>query len=152
MNYFDDTPLTPSPADAKRIADAEERGRRALKEQSERWGTEHRQRSERLAAELLRDMPDAGADERLLARLVAHEVALAERLADLEVQLAERAFLLVDNPAHVLKVTKALREAAAVSGSMSRRVESLLATASALRMQRLMAPPSSEKRSHLRAA
>lgn len=138
--------------DRQNGAASDARGRQALREKTDQWDAQHRKRADQLAVELLHDMPGAGADERLLARLVAREAALVERLADLEVQLAERAFLLVDNPAHVLKITKALREAAAVSGAMTRRVESLLATASALRMQRLMAPSSSEKRSRLRAA
>lgn len=149
---MDGTPLIPSRADAKRAADAEARARRALQARSERWAVEHMKRAEVLAAELTRDMPGAGADERLLVRLASREVALAERLADLEVQLAERACLLLSNPTTMLKITKALRDTAAINGAITRRIESLLATASALRLQRRMAAASGEKRSHLHAA
>ncbi len=149
---IDSGPLLPSPTDARRAAEAEERARQALRERSDSWETAHQQRIVQLTAELLRDSPHAADDEKLLVRLAAAEVALFERLEVLELQLAERAVLMVDQPTHVLRLTAALKDAVAVSGALGRRVESLLGTASVLRAQRELAPGRSERRAHLRAA
>lgn len=143
-----DTPLLQSPAEARKAAETETRGRQTLHNRSDSWDAAHRQRVRQLTAELLRDSPNAGADEKLLARMAAAEAALFERLEVLQVQLAERAVLMVDQPSLALKLAKTLREMTTVSSSVGRRVESLLSTASVICAQRAL----TAKRPGLRAA
>ena len=149
---IDTSPLLPSPADARRNAEAEEQGRQALRERSDRWETEHGERAQQLVADFLRDTPNAGADERVLLRLAAGETELAKQLEQLMAQLLGRASLLVDTPSHVVTLTKTLKEVAAVSGAIGRRIESLLTTARSLQLQRQLAGEHRIKPSHLRVA
>lgn len=147
-----DATLLQSPAEARKAAEAEKRGRQALRERSDSWDAAHEKRVGQLTAELLRDSPDAGADEKLLVRLAAAEAALFERLEVLQVQLAERAVLLIDAPSHVLLITKALKDAVAVSSAVGRRIESVLGTTSVLRAQRELTGARPSSRAHLRVA
>lgn len=114
----------------------EERARRHLRAQSAEWSDRHRVRVDQIVAELLADAPDSDANRALLLRLVATEVALFERLTELEQGLVERALVLVDQPSLLLKVTRALKDATAVSGAIGRRVESLLRTSALLGARR----------------
>lgn len=121
---------------------------RALQRKAEEWARRHDDRVAQLQRELWADSGDVGRDHQLLVHLAAHEAALAERLAHVQVQLLERASLVVDNAALALKVAKTLREMTAVSGAIGRRVESLLGTASVIRAQRAL----TAKRPSLRVA
>lgn len=129
--------------------DPARRGRqRALAEKSKEWSVAHDARVAEFERELSSDANDVGRDHQLLVHLAAHEAALAERLAHVQVQLLERVNLVIDNAALVLKVAKTLREMTVVSGAVGRRVESLLSTASVIRAQRAL----TAKRPNLRAA
>ncbi len=117
-------------------AEAEAAGKRALRQRSKEWDAEHQARAAEHEKNLRADVPDAGRDEVLVYQLAGAETALVERTERTILQLLERADLLVDQPTHILKITKALRELVAVRGALGGRVESLLGTASVLRAQR----------------
>lgn len=144
----DDRGAAPAPADERSAALSERDVRRALREQSQQWATTHRSRVDELQRELLCDCAHIGPDHGLLLRTAAMEAGLAARLADVELQLIERAGVLVDSPEHVAAVARALKEVVAVSGAISARVESLLGAASVIRAQRELG---GKTRSHLRA-
>jgi hypothetical protein len=96
----------------------------------------HEDEGRKAERELLAQSPDAGADERLLLRLVARSVPTRFQLEELEAQVVRRATILIDNPATVLTLAKVARELVAVTASIQRRMNTALTTASALRAQR----------------
>lgn len=137
-----------SPAETKAAAQAEQDGRRALRERSDAWAEHHKALVKEVERDLLRDCGDVGPDHALLTRMAAIEAVLSARLADLELQLIERACTLVDNPAHVATLARTLKDVVAVNGAIGGRMEALLGSASILRAQRELA---GKPRSHLRA-
>ena len=96
-------------------------------------------RKKSIKNELMKQYPDADAAERLVLRLVSHDVALAETLGRTEVELAHRALALVDNVAIGLALAKTLRQLSAVRGAATQRVQDLLQAARVLRGQRKLA-------------
>jgi hypothetical protein len=80
--------------------------------------------------------------------MAAAEAALAERLIELQLQIVERALVLVNNPANSLKMARAAKELHAVHSSIGNRIQSFLTTASILGSHREPA----RARSHLHAA
>lgn len=96
----------------------------------------HKEEGRRAERELLAQSPDAGADEKLLLRLVARSVPTRFQLEELEAQVIRRATILIDNPTTVLTLAKVARELVAVTASIQRRMNTALTTASALRAQR----------------
>jgi hypothetical protein len=80
--------------------------------------------------------PDAGADERILHRLVADEVAVASALLEAQSQLAARLTLLIDDHKRMAGISKVLRDVVLVTNSISKRVEGALGVAANLRAQR----------------
>ena len=128
-------PSSLHPARRVSAAEAEQHARRALREHSAAWSQKHEARVAELGRELLGDEGEACPDQRLLVRLAAIEAALAEQMAELQVQILGRVSLLVDSPVTALKATKTLKEHVTVGSALAARVESLLTTASVLRAQ-----------------
>lgn len=149
---MDATQLFQSPDEAQKAAETEERGRQALRDKSQEWAEQHKARARTIERELLSGNPDAGPSEVLLFRVTAAEAALAERLSYLQVQVLERVVLLIDSPTQAARLAVVAKDAIAVSGSVGRRIESLLSTAAVLRAQRLLSPSRKDRGSHLRVA
>lgn len=80
--------------------------------------------------------PAAAADERILHELIAKQLPIALMLHDLEEQLAARLGVVVDDPKLALAVAKILHETVVMASAMSKRIQSTLSTAAALRAQR----------------
>lgn len=72
--------------------------------------------------------------------LAAHDAALAEVLADVQVELASRVRVLLDNVAVAVSLTKALREVTKVRVAAAKRVEESLIAVGTLRNQRQISP------------
>jgi hypothetical protein len=75
-------------------------------------------------------------DERILRELAAAEVPLALRLLDVQRQLADRLYVLVDHPTQALMLAKVFREVVGASTVVTKRVQSMLGAAGNLRAQR----------------
>lgn len=80
--------------------------------------------------------PDAGPDEQLLHELAARQLPLVLQLHEIEEQLATRLGLVMDDPKLAVVVVRVLRETVAIASATSKRVQSTLTAASALRAQR----------------
>lgn len=80
--------------------------------------------------------PDAGPDEQLLHELVARQLPLVLQLHEIEEQLATRLGLVMDDPKLAVVVVRVLRETVAIASATSKRIQSTLTAASALRAQR----------------
>jgi hypothetical protein len=93
-------------------------------------------RGQQALKELEAASPDAGADERILHRLVADQVAVAAALMEAQSQLAARLTLLIDDHKRMAGVSKVLRDVVMVTSSISKRVEGALGVAASLRAQR----------------
>lgn len=111
----------------------------AVAQLSTEWQAQHKKRSAQIEDELRKQHPSAGADECVLVQLTAHDLALAEVLAETQTQLAHRIHAMIDNPKVALALAKSLREVTSCRNSATRRVEELLATAGVLRGQRKLA-------------
>jgi hypothetical protein len=85
---------------------------------------------------LLGMAPNAAADERVLTDLVVDELPLAFELRRLELELAARIGLALDNPGLLTALARAMRELTALSGSVTRRIQGSLGVAANLRAQR----------------
>lgn len=131
-------PLTPEMI--ARAAEEDETRRRAAAERARQRQQhviqERAQRRAQLQAALHEETPDAGASERILADLAAHEAVLAERLGALQLALADRAEATVDNARFTLALCRALREVTMVRSLSTRRAQELLQAAANLRVQR----------------
>jgi hypothetical protein len=108
-------------------------------ELSASWRKAHEARAGEIEAALMKQRPEAEEDERLLLGLAAHDTALAQKLGEAEVQLAERLLALVDNVNLGLAIAKTLRQVVAVRDGAARRTQDLLQTAAVLRGQRKLA-------------
>jgi hypothetical protein len=80
--------------------------------------------------------PNAAADERVLTDLVVDELPLAFELRRLELELAARIGLALDDPGLLTALARAMREVTALSGSVTRRIQGSLGVAANLRAQR----------------
>lgn len=107
---------------------------------SGRWQQEHRRRVRKVSRQLVKERPQAAAEERLVLDLAAHDAALAEVLADVQVELASRVRVLLDNVAVAVSLTKALREVTKVRVAAAKRVEESLIAVGTLRNQRQISP------------
>jgi hypothetical protein len=85
---------------------------------------------------LMADALAAPPDERILRELAAAEVPLALRLLDVQRQLADRLYVLVDHPTQALMLAKVFREVVGASTVVTKRVQSMLGAAGNLRAQR----------------
>jgi len=92
-------------------------------------------RQEALAA-LEAASPEAGADERILHRLVADEVAVVSALLETQVQLAARLALVMDDHKRMVGVSKVLRDVVVATNALGKRIEGALGVAANLRAQR----------------
>lgn len=106
---------------------------------SARWEKEHAKRAAEVEAELVKQRSKPSAEERLLLRLAAHDIALADALGRAETQLAERTLALVDNVKVALSLARTLKEVTACRTEASRRIEQLLQTAGVIRGQQRLA-------------
>jgi hypothetical protein len=88
------------------------------------------------SAGLLAMGPNAAPDERVLTDLVVAELPLAFELRRLELELAARIGLALDNPGLLVALARAMRELTALSGSVTRRIQGSLGVAANLRAQR----------------
>lgn len=94
------------------------------------------QRGEEARRALDAAAPDSGPDERLLHELVARQLPLVLQLHEIEEQLATRLGLVMDDPKLAVVVVRVLRETVAIASATSKRIQSTLTAASALRAQR----------------
>lgn len=125
--------------DAKKLGaseGSESQRERDVAEISEQWRDAHRDRARAVDAELSRAHAHAAGDERLLLRLAADDVALAETLTEAVAQLAHRLLAVIDNPRTSVVLAKALKEVSVCRTSAVRRAQELLQTAGTLRAQR----------------
>lgn len=113
--------------------------RRHVEDLSASWRKAHEARAAEVEAELMKQHAQACADERLLLGLASHDLALAEKLGQTEIQLAERLLALVDNAPLGLALARTLRQIIAARDGATRRVQDLLQTAGTLRGQRKLA-------------
>lgn len=93
-------------------------------------------RGQEALAALEADSPDAGADERILHRLVADEVAIISALMEAQAQLVARLALLIDDHKRMAAISKVLRDVVLVTNSISKRVEGALGVSANLQAQR----------------
>jgi hypothetical protein len=131
MAKYDDY-MNPGAKEAARKA----AGRRHAEHLSATWREEHAKRTAALEKELLEEHCGAGRAERLLLHLASHDASLSDRLADTEVQLAERLAAMVDNASVALSLARALQRTIACRESCARRLRDLLQSAAVLRVQR----------------
>lgn len=141
--------LLASTDEVKQAAAAKQQAQDALRRHSTAVAQHHAERAAQVERELLARSADAGADERVLVHMAACEVALAERLGEIEVEVLVRVQLLVDAPGMALKASKMLKELVNVGGTLGARVQALLAAAATMRAQRALTTGS---RTGLRAA
>lgn len=80
--------------------------------------------------------PGAGADERILHRLVADQLAITSALVEAQAQLAGRVRLLIDEPKHLFALIHVLKDVVHTTNAISRRIEGALGAAANLRAQR----------------
>lgn len=80
--------------------------------------------------------PGAGADERILHRLVADQLAITSALVEAQAQLAGRVRLLIDEPKHLFALIHVLKDVVHTTNAISRRIEGALGVAANLRAQR----------------
>jgi len=106
---------------------------------NERWLKDHRERAQAIEAKLIEESHTAGASDRLLVGLVAHDYVLCEALGAAEVMLAMRISTMVDNCRVVTTLAKALRETTVCRSSTERRIQQLMQTRVILRGQRRLA-------------
>ena len=109
--------------------------RYAIKKGKE-WQREHSRRARAYESQLLKESPQASADEKLLLHLASHDAALCETLGEAEVQLCKRVTTLVDNPKVVCALARALHEVTACRSAAAKRVQELLESAGVIRGQR----------------
>jgi len=124
---------------AKGAEERELEGIRYVAQLDEQWLKKHNQRAKALEDKLTEDSPHAGASDRLLAKLIAHECALSETLCEAEVKLAQRILTMADNCKVALSLAKALRETTICRSSAQRRIQQLMETRVILRGQRRLA-------------
>lgn len=118
----------------------------ALEQLSARWRQVHRLHAQKISRRLLKERPQVTADERVVLDLAAHDAALAQVLADVQVELANRVRVLLDNVVVAVSLAKALREVTKVRDAAAKRVEESFVAAGTLRNQRQIVPPSSRLR------
>lgn len=93
-------------------------------------------RGREVLKELEAASPDAGADERILHRLVADQLAITSALMEAQAQLAGRVRLLLDEPKHLFALIHVLKDVVHTTNAISRRIEGALGVAANLRAQR----------------
>jgi len=101
-----------------------------------RWGDEHEKKTEMAKQALAKLAPEAAEDEQLLLGLAASGGVIAQVLEQAQYALAIRLQGATYDPRLALTIAKTLREVAAVSGAVSKRVRGCLETTSSLRGQR----------------
>jgi hypothetical protein len=126
-----------SPAHRSRSTDTESRSH--ADELSEQWREQHATRVAELSDELMKQHSTAERDEQLLLDLVAHDVALAQELGEVELQLAKRMLALIDDVAVGLKIAKTLKQVSACREGTTRRLQEVLQTVRVLEGQRRLA-------------
>lgn len=104
-----------------------------------RWRKEHRRAVRKLEKSFIDSHAGASGAEKVLLKLGAHDAALAELLSDAQLLLAKRLQALVDSPAQVLALARALAQTTATRGAAARRAEELLQAVATLRAQRSQA-------------
>jgi hypothetical protein len=112
--------------------------RYAIKKGKE-WQKEHSKRARAYESELLKQSPQASADEKMLLNLASNDAALCEALSEVEVQLCKRAAMLVDSAKIVCALARALHEVTLCRSAAAKRVQELLESAGVLRGQRRIA-------------
>lgn len=90
--------------------------------------------------------PDAAADERILHRLVADQLAITSALFEAQAQLTGRVRLLLDQPKTLVAVVRVLNDVVRTTNAVSRRIEGALGVAANLRAQRRFFSNHSERR------
>jgi hypothetical protein len=123
----------------KRAEESELESIRHVAQLNERWLKDHRERAQAIEAKLIEESPNAGASDRLLVGLVAHDYVLSEALGHAEALLAVRISKMVDNCRVVTALAKALRETTICRSSTERRIQQLVQTRMVLRGQRRLA-------------
>ena len=105
------------------------------------WRAAHRKRTRAIERQLMNNYPEASPMDRLLIGIAAHDVAVAEVLADAQLLLAKRTQALIDDPRLVRELARALDQVTSCRNSAFRRVEELSTTLSTTRAQRALTPP-----------
>lgn len=103
---------------------------------SDGWQKEHEVEAKKIEEQLLHQYHQTSADETLLLRIAAHDVALTTTLGECELQISRRLRVMVDNAAVGLSLARTLRQVVVCRSAAVERVQQLFQTVGVLRGQR----------------